>query len=351
MARTAQGRWRGFRTGHDFQYAVSLIETVAWLAGRPDYLDDLAATVDRLKLLERSGRSKSANLYEWFVAMANYQGISDAVAESYIADHEKPRWRSIARGVKTGACSRLQSYWHFHGCGYQKIHQHCANADDFAGCPLPRHDFRNGNLNQLSYSLYLFIRDVAGGDLVGWIDQKLAEASESSDRASRVDKMAGAIGEPLSGVHSLSNKVIGMILSDLLIVGGRRNPHWGEAGGSFVAIDTLVHNFLVRTGILMRARANHPYGPQCYGDAGCATVLKAVCQVIDARQFNSAFPRFFPRYVQRAIWAYCAADEHAICNGRTIRDDARCKNRDCRIFDWCDRVSLAADSRKLRKML
>ena len=43
-------------------------------------------------------------------------------------------------------------------------------------CPLPLHEFRNGNLNQLAYSLFLFIRDVAGGDLVGWIDRRLAEA-------------------------------------------------------------------------------------------------------------------------------------------------------------------------------
>jgi len=30
-------------------------------------------------------------------------------------------------------------------------------------CPLPRHALRNGRLNQTVYSLFLFMRDVAGG--------------------------------------------------------------------------------------------------------------------------------------------------------------------------------------------
>jgi hypothetical protein len=34
---------------------------------------------------------------------------------------------------------------------------------------------------------------------------------------------------------------------------------WIEVGGSMIAIDTLVHNFLHRTGILHRFNANHLY--------------------------------------------------------------------------------------------
>jgi hypothetical protein len=31
-----------------------------------------------------------------------------------------------------------------------------------------------GGLNQMAYSLFLFMRDIAAGDLVGWINQQLA---------------------------------------------------------------------------------------------------------------------------------------------------------------------------------
>jgi hypothetical protein len=71
-----------------------------------------------------------------------------------------------------------------------------------------------------------------------------------------------------------------------------------------------------------------------------------VSRAIDARQFNPAFPAMFPRYLQRALWAYCAADEQAVCNGRTIKDDGRCANRDCRLYGWCDRVGLRRPVRK-----
>src|SRR5690349_11924799 len=46
----------------------------------------------------------------------------------------------------------------------------CAEPDHIGTCPLPTHRLRNGHLNQIAYSLYLFIRDVTDGDLVGWID-------------------------------------------------------------------------------------------------------------------------------------------------------------------------------------
>ena len=269
----------------------------------------------------------------------SFQGISDQVAQSYMSDHGRPRWAKIAHGLKTGNCPLLKSYWHFHGCHYRKSSHSCALPHLIDGCPLPAHHFRNGNLNQLAYSLFLFIRDVAGGDLIGWIDGRLAEA-DCGPKDTRIVQMANAIIGPLRGVHGVADKVLSMVLSDLLVVGNDHNPRWGQVGGSLIAIDTLVHNFLVRTGVLKRANAVHPYGPQCYGPTGCAAILSSLSEAIDARQFNRAFPRVFPRYIQRAIWAYCAEDGLRICNGRTIKDGHRCKNLDCRLYSMCDRLAL-----------
>jgi len=323
----------------DLNYAITMVETVAWLAGQPNYLDDLRDSIEALRLFESTGRPRSANVYEWLAATANYQGISDAVARNYMADHGRPRWRAVAHGVNTGSCPLLASYWHFHGCGYRKGAHRCGRPDLIAACPVPAHQFRNGNLNQLAYSLFLFIRDIADGDLVGWIDRRLGEAGIGSGDE-RLTRMVDAIIEPLSGVHGLSDKVLGMALSDLLVVGNARNPLWGEVGGSMIAIDTLVHNFLTRTGILKRAGANHLYGPHCYGPGGCAAVLKRLSRAIDARQFNPEFPKFFPRYIQRAIWSFCAEEGLDVCNGRRIKDSRRCANRDCRLFQACDRLAL-----------
>jgi hypothetical protein len=328
-----------FARHEDWTYAVNIVETVTWLAGTPDYLDDLRETIESLKLFEGRDRSRSARLFDWLAAAMSYQGISDSVAHSYMAAHGWPRWRAIAHGVKSGACPLLASYWHFHNCGYRKSAHTCAMGHLIDTCPLPAHKFRNGNLNQLAYSLFLFIRDIAHGDLVGWIDDRLAEA-DHGPQEDRLARMQASIMGPLAGVHGASNKVLSMVLSDLLIVGNAHNPAWGEVGGALIAVDTLVHNFLARTGILARAGASHPYGPRCYGPRGCANLLLTVSEAIDARQFNDAFPQVFPRYVQKALWAYCAGEGLNVCNGRNVNDKARCEYRDCRVFGLCDRIAL-----------
>jgi hypothetical protein len=134
-----------------------------------------------------------------------------------------------------------------------------------------------------------------------------------------------------------------------LLLGGADNqrPLWVEVGGTFVAVDTLVHNFLHRTGILNRLRADHPYGDRCYRPGGCAEILRLVAARIDARQFNPAFPPTFPRFVQSAIWRYCTEDGLDVCNGNRIDDDARCDNRHCQLFRRCDRIALRAKHEKI----
>jgi hypothetical protein len=136
-----------------------------------------------------------------------------------------------------------------------------------------------------------------------------------------------------------------MALADLLLSAGQQRPLWREVGGTLVAVDTLVHNFLHRTGILRRLGTEHPYGVRCYRTGGCADILALLAGSIDARQFNPTFPKTFPRFVQNAIWRYCAANGLGVCNGNRIADDRRCDNRHCQLFRRCDRVALRASEK------
>jgi hypothetical protein len=61
--------------------------------------------------------------------------------------------------------------------------------------------------------------------------------------------------------------------------------------------------------------AEHLYGGKCYGPNGCASIIELVSRRIDARRFNGDFPRVFPRFVQLAIWRFCAQDVVDQCNG------------------------------------
>ena len=316
-------------------HAVRIIHQVCCLAGSFDLLEechdqDLCAAIER---------HDTAAIFDRLIHDFSFQGISDEIAENYMQRHGQATWRSVRENlVRRPTCPKLKSYWHFHACRYEKTSRTCAEPNHIAGCPLPTHHLRNGHLNQIAYSLFLFIRDVAKGDLVGWIDDRLNQASHSSPDP--LEEACNGLIKPLRNVYGVSDKVLAMALSGILIGAGELRPRWLEVGVHLIAVDTLVHNFLHRTGILSRFKAAHPYGPGCYRLGGCAEIIARAAQQIDARAFNPAFPAIFPRFVQLAIWRYCSQQGFDICNGNRLDDRQRCQNRFCRLYGICDRIRL-----------
>jgi hypothetical protein len=324
-------------------HATGLILRVCHIAGSASFVGDareaLSAEGIHAAILTRN----TAALFDWFVSMLSYQGISDQVASGYMERYGLATWQAIESDLRRQpSCPKLSSYWHFYDCRYNKSRYTCAEPDHLPGCPLPNHWLRNGRLNQTAYALYLFIRDVAGGDLVAWIDRRLQTAGQTGP--DRLARMRAALMEPLKEVHGVSDKVLMMALSNLFLGAPGHRYLWLEVGGSMIAIDTLVHNFLHRTGILHRFRTDHAYGLACYRPGGCADIIETVARQIDAREFNSRFPRTFPRFVQLAIWKYCAQQGFDICNGNQIDDRKRCDNKGCSLYSICDRVTLNKSS-------
>ncbi|MBN8959247.1 MAG: hypothetical protein J0H17_22250 [Rhizobiales bacterium] len=141
-----------------------------------------------------------------------------------------------------------------------------------------------------------------------------------------------------------------MTLAELFIGAGAIKPKWLAVGAGMIAVDTLVHNFLVRTGILERAGKPHAYGAACYAQDGCADIIHQLAAVIDARDFDAANPARFPRLIQTAIWRFCAQGEANVCNGNRIDDKARCANIYCRLHARCARQRLTIVSRLERSL-
>jgi len=322
------------------KYAQAFVRKVCGLAGQVTCVDDLRHDAIDAGLVAAVEDHNTALIFDWLMREVSHQGISDAVADGYMARHGTATWTDIERSITiTPGCGKLQGYWAFTGCRYHKGAQICAEPAKFRTCPLPRLPLRNGRLNQTAYSLFLFIRDVAGGDVIDWIDRQLADYTRPTDLAGT----RAALVAPLRNVHGISDKVIGMALATLLMGAGPTRPGWFDVGASFIVVDTLVHNFLARTGILNRLEAGHPYGPACYRPGGCADVLIGVAKGIDARRFNPTFPKTFPRFVQHAIWRYCAQGCLDVCNGNQIDDRDRCLNMWCRLYSRCDRLMLHAE--------
>jgi hypothetical protein len=316
-------------------FATIIIRRTFLRAASSQFLEELIAEQRRSGVATAIRRRDTKGLFKWLMTMLSYQGISNRAAEQFMDKHGYVTWSDVeAVAAKKPPCPKLSSYWHFEGCNYRKAACSCARADLMPDCRLPDLQLRNGHLNQTAASLYLFIRDIADGDFVTWLDRQL-RAHHQLPAAER----ATALIEPLRGIYGVSHKVLSMLLSAMLLSDKRRSL-WFETGASFVVIDTLVHNYLHRTGVLRSADAEHPYGLRCYGDSGCASILQAAAISIDASVFGPEIPAYFPRFIQHGIWRFCAMDGLDVCNGNRVDDRFRCQNRYCMDFTCCRRELL-----------
>jgi hypothetical protein len=292
-------------TNPDLAYAVRIVHATCCLAGSASYLADIREDLRHHGIIRAVRDHDTPALFDWLIKTLSFQGISDTVAAGYIAEHGSVRWSEIAKALSARpSCPKLGGYWRFYDCRYHQGSHTCSDPTHIEACPLPRHPLRNGRLNQMAYSLFLFMRDIADNDFVGWIDKQLGTVD--SRAPDRLAACRNAVIGSLRNVYGVSDKVLAMALSSMLLGAGNQRPLWFEVGATFLAIDTLVHNFLHRTGILGRLSAAHPYGDRCYRPGGCADVLGFLATKIDARQFNRAFPKTFPRFVQSTPLSPCA---------------------------------------------
>lgn len=334
VPQTAQSEGSPSSSNPALNHAVQLIEAVCQIAGSQALLREAAEDFGRRGLLKAIENHDTSRLFDWLMEVFSFQGISDRVAATYLRKNGSVGWKDISQGLaRSSPCSRLRTYWTFDRCGYDKSSGCCAEPEYIDACPLPGHKLRNGRLNQTAYSLFLFIRDLARNDLVDWADAQISDASDPSAASESI------IG-PMRNIFGVSDKVLTMSLSTLMMGARQVRPAWFAVGCQMIAIDTLVHNFLHRSGVLNRLEAEHAYGPRCYATGGCADILRQVAADIDARKYNSAYPAYFPRFVQHAVWRFCAADGLNVCNGNAIDDSKPCQNASCWLFKKCARTAL-----------
>ena len=319
------------------------------------FIEEIRAALNRHDVPRAVTLHDSATLFDWIMSLASLQGISDQAAATFQQRHGSATWAEVDAAMRARPpCPRLRSYWNFE-CGFRKASWTCHEPEHIDGCPVPRLPLRKGALNEAAYALALFVRDVTGDDFVGWIDSRLAAHDPGHDAPDRSARMRVALLEPLSQIRGFGPKIWAMILADLLLAADPTRERWTTTGASMIAVDSLVHGWLHRTGMLRRMKAEHAYGPACTAPHGCVAVIEQLATVFDARSINPAFRAVFPRLVQHSIWSFCSAgvrlpsggrplnaqsDSWGICNGNRIDDRERCSQRFCPCFADCERVAL-----------
>jgi len=315
---------------NDLRHARVLITDVCEVAGSPSLIEDAGEELAQAGVIEAIRRHDNATIFNWLMDAVSYQGVSNAAAYGYIQAHGNANYgRMVASLRQSPSCAKLTSWWHFEQCGFRKTKFTCNNRRHIRRCPLPKLPLRNGSLNQTAYGLFLFMRDMCKGDFVHWIDERLSCTGQP-----RPESIIG----PLRNVPGVSDKVLSMTLSMMLLAGDPDRARWIAAGAHMVAVDTLVHAWMSRTGILKGLDAEHVYGTNCYAPGGCANIITLAASAIDATRFNPCFPAVFPRFVQHAIWRFCAQWGLGQCNSITVSDGTACKDRTCDLFVLCDHI-------------
>ena len=291
----------------------------------------------------------TAALYAWLMEVFSFQGISDAIAADYLARHGNAEWQEIDRHLRRPRplCPKLSPFDAYRDCGFQKLKEQCNNPRLIASCPVPQLPLRKGQLNQLAFSLYLFIRDRCAGDLVGFIDG-LLDGPEKGHSSDPIDPPRDRLLKEFGQIYGVGPKLASMALASLLIAAGRSKPGWLALGRSFVVVDSLVHNFFHRTGILAAYGHSHGYGQACYGKTGCSVVLYKLAAAINLKAIEPRAPAYNPRLLQYVIWQFCAQAGLDICNGNHIDDRQACQRTDCPIGRRCPRVPLKPQAKAPR---
>lgn len=320
---------------------VSIIQAICTSGSNRGFLNTLRRNMRKEGLVKAIQNRDNQVLFDWLMGCFSYQGISDAIADSFIAQHGNATYSGLEISLKeqTTKCLKLTDFEAFKDCGYRKSKATCNNPKLYNSCPVTNLNLRKGQLNQAAYSLFFFILDVCSGDLIGFIDDCLAEA-ELPGHPNRLALMRAALTTQLLSIFGIAQKLINMTFADLLLGGDPKRTRWKEVGGSMIAVDSLVHNFLHRTGILYHYDAEHGLGSACYGEHGCEKIIDDIARQIDCSKFDKSYPVYFPRFIQHAVWYYCAESGPGICNGNSIDDAFRCVQQDCLIFSSCGRITL-----------
>lgn len=280
----------------------------------------------------------TAALFDWLMNGLSLQGISDEIAFGYIAKHGNATWQGIEEATTRTrcACPKLADFHTYTACGYRKAARTCARPQHLRLCPVRQLPLRKGGLNVQALSLYFFLRDICGGDLVEFIDHEIASAKAEAGEGDWIAMARGRLVDGLSRVHGISAKLANLMLSNLLVGARTGDPDWLAVGGSMITADTLIHKMLDRTGILAALGADHAYGTACYGQNGCEAVIRRLAAHIDHRRFDPLAVQPFPIFLQKALWHFCAAGELDVCNVAHVGRTGGCNvARMCPASPWC----------------
>jgi hypothetical protein len=104
---------------------MKCVHTVCCLAGSLSYIDDLREGLRDRGVVHAIKNHDTAALFDWLIEIFSLQGISDAVASGYIAEHGNVRWSDVANGLSSSF--RAATLVRFHSAPAALVRASCAS--------------------------------------------------------------------------------------------------------------------------------------------------------------------------------------------------------------------------------
>ena len=154
---------------------VKIIQSICRSDSNRRFLQSLKNNMQTEGLVDAVQNRDNQALFDWLMGCFSYQGISDAIADSFIAQHGNATYSGIEKSLDDQfiRCPKLTDFGAFKDCGYKKSKTTCNNNEFYNSCPVTNMNLRKGQLNQAASSLFFFIRDDCMGDLIGFIEPDL----------------------------------------------------------------------------------------------------------------------------------------------------------------------------------
>jgi hypothetical protein len=303
------------RNKKSFKHSIQLIKQIIIAHQKlfDDVFDDDIPEMQAIlsQMIHGKPQHKSIKLYQYLLKSFLFAGGGDQSNSAYYAKQRyKPTYNRVKQAIKAVQCPKLASLEAFKGCGYRKTTNKCHEPAFLGTCSLTRFDMKRGALNHMAFSLYFFLRDVCQGDFYTYTKEHFSQYRPTDGT---ITELLDGFIKKVTTIANVGPKLAHMALSGLFLT---RYSGWDyrHMGLHMIAVDSLVHNFLHRTGILDSYQLQHAYGPRCHSETGCMKVVQELANHIDCREFNPILPAHFPRFIQYHIWAYCAKDGENICN-------------------------------------
>lgn len=174
--------------------AVDLVAAILALKGNDRIISGMVRDGRESGMAQAVRKHDNAAIYDWLMDLLSLQGISDQIAFGYIERWGNATYADLAQRLATTrcACPKLKDLASYSGCGYRKGKGTCANPQHLRLCPVRQLPLRKGLLNIQAVSLYHWLADVCGGDLVAMIDRVIAAAKAGAEVAT--DPVGGIMG-------------------------------------------------------------------------------------------------------------------------------------------------------------